>query len=251
MITSSKTSSAPDAVARRRASPSRKPGAGATRPMLAATGSTMTHATSSSSSGTTLYGATIVSATAAVGHAGRARAGRAWRRRCRPRRAARRRGRGSCRRTSRPSCRPVKPRATRMAVIVASVPLLTQAHLLDSSARARRSPRRAAPRARSARRSEVPSTGRRLHRFDDRRVGVAEDDRAVALHEVDVARALDVPHVARPRRGRRSTACRRRERNARTGEFTPPGITALCARRTAPRWWSRQLSRRSASSRAR
>ena len=36
----------------------------ATRPMLAATGSTITQATSSSSSGTTLYGATTVSATA-------------------------------------------------------------------------------------------------------------------------------------------------------------------------------------------
>ena len=53
VITSSKISSAPAAEhASRR--PSRKPGAGATTPMLAATGSTITAATRSSSSGTTL-----------------------------------------------------------------------------------------------------------------------------------------------------------------------------------------------------
>ncbi len=52
-MTSSKISRAPDASQAAR-NPSRKPGAGATSPMLAATGSTMTQATSASSSGTTL-----------------------------------------------------------------------------------------------------------------------------------------------------------------------------------------------------
>ena len=65
-MTSSKTSSAPAASHAAR-SPSRNPGAGSTRFMLAATGSTMTHATRSSSSGTTLYGTTTVSATAPAG----------------------------------------------------------------------------------------------------------------------------------------------------------------------------------------
>ena len=52
-MTSSKMSSAPAALQAAR-SPSRNPGAGATRFMFAATGSTITQATRSSSSGTTL-----------------------------------------------------------------------------------------------------------------------------------------------------------------------------------------------------
>ena len=66
VMTSSKISSAP---ARSHAwrSPSRNPATGATSPMLAATGSTMTAATSAPISGTTLYGTTRVSATAAAG----------------------------------------------------------------------------------------------------------------------------------------------------------------------------------------
>ena len=53
VITSSKSSRAPTASQAAR-SPSRKPGRGATSPMLAATGSTQTTATRSSSSGITL-----------------------------------------------------------------------------------------------------------------------------------------------------------------------------------------------------
>ena len=53
VITSSKMSRAPAASQAAR-SPSRNPGAGATRFMFAATGSTITQATRSSSSGTTL-----------------------------------------------------------------------------------------------------------------------------------------------------------------------------------------------------
>ena len=52
-MTSSKISRAP-ARSQAARSPSRNPGTGATRPMLAATGSTMTQATASSISGTTL-----------------------------------------------------------------------------------------------------------------------------------------------------------------------------------------------------
>ena len=52
-MTSSKTRSAPVASQAAR-SPSRNPGTGATRFMLAATGSTMTQATRSSRAGTTL-----------------------------------------------------------------------------------------------------------------------------------------------------------------------------------------------------
>ncbi len=48
-------------------SPSRKPGAGATTPMFAAIGSTITAATSLPISGTTLYGTTSVLATASSG----------------------------------------------------------------------------------------------------------------------------------------------------------------------------------------
>ena len=66
VITSSKTSSAPTRSHSAR-SPSRNPGAGATSPMLAATGSTNTAATSSSRVGTTLYGNTQVFATASSG----------------------------------------------------------------------------------------------------------------------------------------------------------------------------------------
>ena len=53
VITSSKISSAPTRSHSAR-SPARKPSAGPTRPMLAATGSTITHATVSSRIGTSL-----------------------------------------------------------------------------------------------------------------------------------------------------------------------------------------------------
>ena len=66
--------------------------------------------------------------------------------------------------------------------------------------------------------------GRPLDGLDDGRVGVAGDDRAVGLHEVDVARALDVPHVGALGPGhevRRAADGLK----ARTGQFTPPGMT--------------------------
>ena len=121
VITSSNTNSAPTRShsARR---PSRNPGFGATTPMLAATGSTNTAATRSSSSGTSLYGTTSVLATALAGTPavpGRPRVATPlppaansasvapwklpWKMTMRS--------------------RPVKPRARRTAVLVASVPL--------------------------------------------------------------------------------------------------------------------------------
>ncbi len=120
VMTSSNTSSAPTRShsARR---PSRKPGFGGTTPMFAATGSTKTAATCSSSSGTTLYGTTIVFATAAAGTPAVP-------------------GRPSVATPLPPAAssasvapwklpwkmtmrsRPVKPRARRTAVLVASVP---------------------------------------------------------------------------------------------------------------------------------
>ena len=71
-MTSSKTSSAPTAshAARR---PSRKPGAGATRPMFAATGSTMTQATVLVELGHRVVGDDDRVGHRAGGHAGRAR----------------------------------------------------------------------------------------------------------------------------------------------------------------------------------
>ena len=66
VITSSKMRSAPTRSHSCRR-PSRNPGAGATTPMFAATGSTMTAATSFVRRGTTLYGATMVFATASSG----------------------------------------------------------------------------------------------------------------------------------------------------------------------------------------
>ncbi len=66
VITSSKINSAPTRSHSAR-SPSRNPGCGAITPMLAATGSTITAATSGVSAGTRLYGTTRVSATAPAG----------------------------------------------------------------------------------------------------------------------------------------------------------------------------------------
>ena len=56
---------------------------------------------------------------------------------------------------------------------------------------------------------------------------MAEDHRAPRRHEVDVLVAVDVPHAASPSRGRRRSGRARRDLNARTGEFTPPGMTLL------------------------
>ena len=192
MITSSKISSAPTRShsARR---PSRNPGCGATTPMLAATGSTMTAATDSSSSGTWLYGTTSVSATAPAGTpavpgipsvatplppaASRASVA-PWKlpwndtMRSRP---------VNPRASLHGSARRLRPRVHQPRLLAAGDPcrdLLGQLHLPWR----RRAVRRAVGDGRPDRRG-------------DRRVGVPEDHRAVALHQVDVATTLDVEHV--------------------------------------------------------
>ena len=77
-----------------------------------------------------------------------------------------------------------------------------------------------------------PAAGGRGHRLDDRGVGVAEDHRPPGADQVDVAPAVGVGEP-----GARSPAAMNRgvpptARNARTGLFTPPGVTALRRGRT-------------------
>ena len=72
--------------------------------------------------------------------------------------------------------------------------------------------------------NDSPDDAAALHGLDDRRVRVAEDHRPPRRHEVDVCDAVRVgrygPVPLTMNRGVPPTA-----RNARTGEFTPPGIT--------------------------
>ena len=116
------------------------------------------------------------------------------------------------------------PRARRIADIVASVPELDQAHLLE--ARHAVDDRLGQRDLALGRRAEGGAPQPAASRMASITVGmgVAEDGRAVALHVVDVAVALDVPHVGAL--GPRSTkyGVPPTERNARTGEFTPPGM---------------------------
>ena len=161
--------------------------------MLAATGSTITAATDSSRAGTWLYGTTRVSATAPAGTPAvpgipsvatplppaASRASVApwklpWNDTIRS--------------------RPVKPRASRTAVLVASVP-----EFISRACSQLGDPRRDLlgelhlPRRRGAVRRAVG--GGSADRRRDRRMGVAEDHRPVALHEIDVAPPFDVEDV--------------------------------------------------------
>ena len=193
VMTSSNTSSAPAASHAAR-SPSRNPGAGGTRPMLAATGSTITQATRSSSSGTTLYGATTVSATAAARHAGRA---------------------------GQPEGGHAAPAAGQQPV---GVPVVAagelddpvpageaaghpdrahgrlgarrhQPHLLDSRGPGRRWPRPAGPRPRWGRRTSCPRPAASRTAATTAGWAWPEDGGAVGLDEVEERGALGVPHV--------------------------------------------------------
>ena len=163
------------------------------RPMLAAIGSTMTHAVFSSSSGTTLYGTTRVSRTA-------------------------------------PSVTPAEPgkpergdAAPRLREQEVAVTVVVAGELHDRVAAgeaaghangghrrlgaarheanelAARNPvdDRLGQQHLSLRRRAVAraSRGGLLHGGHDGGMGVAGDDRAVRLHQVDVATTLDVPHV--------------------------------------------------------
>ena len=124
--------------------------------------------------------------------------------------------------------RPVKPRASRIADIVASVPRGDQPHLLD----------RLDPRATI---SSASSTSPSL--------GVPNDvPRASAADGASITAGCACPRIIGPQEQTRSTYSRPSAsvrygpvpdtmnrgvpptaRNARTGEFTPPGVTA-CAR---------------------
>ena len=180
-------------------SPSRKPSRGATRPMLAATGST-TH----DRDGFVERGHRRCRAHDGVGHAPVTRPSRARRRRqgalgdagARRRPAARRRGRGSCPSNFTILSRPWRrgpggwptwrPRCPRTPAAPAPCP---GTRSQSSSARRDLALRRRAEGRALARRP-------RCDRLDHRRVGVAQDRGAVALHVVDVARSLDVPDGA-------------------------------------------------------
>ena len=75
-----------------------------------------------------------------------------------------------------------------------------------------------------------PVGGRLLHRLDDLGVGVAEDERPPGHHPVDVAApvgVLDVGALAAPRE---EGLVRPTASMARTGEFTPPGMSARARR---------------------
>jgi len=72
------------------------------------------------------------------------------------------------------------------------------------------------------------------HRLDDHGMGVPEDRRAVGLHVVEQLATLDVPDAGAFPPGH-EVRVPPTDRNARTGEFTPPGMQA------SPRRWSSAL----------
>jgi hypothetical protein len=122
--------------------------------------------------------------------------------------------------------RPVAPRATRSTVIAASVPDDTSRTFSTDGTRAHDRLGELDFSARWLRRTRCPSARGALHRLDDLRVRVPEDRRAPRLHVVDV------PFDHRCRRGTRPRALATKkgspptDANDRTGESTPPGITA-------------------------
>ncbi len=72
---------------------------------------------------------------------------------------------------------------------------------------------------------DVPRDDRGPHRVDHRRVRVPEDQRTPGADQVDVVAAVGVDDV-RPVPGAMNRGVPPTARNARTGEFTPPGVTA-------------------------
>ncbi len=96
--------------------------------------------------------------------------------------------------------RPVKPRASRIALMVASVPELTsRSRSTGGDAADDLGGQLGLRRRRRAERQAVG--GGPLHGLDDGRVGVAEDHRPPRAHQVDVAVAVGVGQpVARRRR---------------------------------------------------
>ena len=124
----------------------------------------------------------------------------------------------------------MKPRASRIADIVASVP--------DDTSRTWSTGVRATISSASSTSgsagvpNDVPRRDRALDRVDHLGMGVAEDHRAPGADQVDVLVAVDVVQVrADPlamNRGVPPTA-----RNARTGLLTPPGVTSSARSKSA------------------
>ena len=104
--------------------------------------------------------------------------------------------------------RPVTPRASRTAVLVASVPEFIRRTRSQLGTRSLIASASFISRGVGAP-YDVPSTGRGTEGGGDRGMGVTEDDRPVALHEVEVGGALDVGDRGARLPARRRTVRRR------------------------------------------
>ena len=100
-----------------------------------------------------------------------------------------------------------------------------QADLLAARHPLARSPRPASSPAPSGAPYDVPAAAAAVIGLDHLRMGVAEDDGAVALHQVDVARRPSTSHTYGPSARATKYGVPPTDRNARTGELTPPGMT--------------------------
>ena len=119
--------------------------------------------------------------------------------------------------------RPVKPRARRMALMVASVPELTKRTSSMDGMSSIDAPRE--PRLELGRGAEAQAVGGdSLHRFDDLRMRVAQDHRTPGADVVDEAAAVRRRRRRRPRAFLKKIGSPPTPRNARTGELTPPGM---------------------------
>ena len=130
----------------------------------------------------------------------------------------------------------MNPRASRIALIVASVPELTSRTSSMLGMRSQSSLGQLGSRSRSACRT----TGRaaRLRTaVDDCGMRVAENQRAPRADVVDVALAVGIPEARALRRARRSAACRRRRETRAPANSRRPGPSA---RRRAISYWLRE-----------
>ena len=156
----------------------------------------------------------------------------------------RRRGRGSCRRTSRPSDGPVNPRATRMADIVASVPLDTRRTRSTLGTRSQIASASSTSRSVGAP-YVVPSSGRRCTASTTAGCAWPSDDRAVATARSRCS--------ACPRRPRRTALGPSDEVRRATDRAERPhrrvrrhrGSRCCAAREQLRRSWTRRVTRAS------
>ncbi len=108
--------------------------------------------------------------------------------------------------------------------MVASVPELTSRSRSTGATRSMISA--ASSVSDGSRGAEAQAVGRHLlHRFDHGRVGVAQEHRAPGADQVDVAVVVRIRQPVALGRGD-EPGVPPTELKARTGEFTPPGITA-------------------------